>query len=299
MRNDFNRVLTEDPRRGGQKFHDVRRSKGNDVFDDEFSGGKESMMRRRRIAKGERKSFGDHLTPLEGWVRKQVGRKWDDVYSEVCKLFDRRSQIKDHVHQHLIRDFVELNTRFIDGKVCVLSRWDGWTEISQGWRRHVFYVHPVTKILCSTEKQNEPGAAKRKEAAKAEAKAKIFRKHGKDHLFFVDGVWKLYEIKNRPFKILVYKCPTTISYSAWVKLTSAEQEQVGVPTWESPHYTEVKPPFAFYNFGREYGLASTEYYASVKIAPRKILKQHGLVGTAEYDEAAIPKRSHREMSKYR
>jgi hypothetical protein len=299
MRNDFNRVLTEDPRRGGQKFHDVRRSKGNDVFDEEFAGGKESMMRRRRIAKGERKRFGDHLAPLEGWVRKQVGRNWDDVYSEVCKLFDRRSQIKDHVHQHLLRDFVELNTKFIDGKVCVLSRWDGWTEITSDYRRYTFYVHPVTKILCSTEKQREPGAAKRDEAKAEEAVAKVFRKHGDHHMFFVDGVWWVYEIKTRPGVVKIYERPMNVSFYDWHKMELAEREQIGVVVWVHPQHPEVHAPFVSYSFKRKHCLPRSKYYASAKIASRKILKLHGLVGTATYDEDAVKPRSHREMSKYR
>ena len=65
MREDFHRVLTTDPRRGSRlRFTEVRRSKNNATFDEEFSGGKESMKTQRRRTFQQRKTFGDHIQPL-------------------------------------------------------------------------------------------------------------------------------------------------------------------------------------------------------------------------------------------
>lgn len=305
MRSDFNRVLTEDPRRGSRtKFREYRRAKGNAVFDDEFSGGKESMMKRRRIAKGERKSFGDLLGPLEGWVFKQVGKNWDDVYSEVCRLFDRRSQIKDHVHQHIFRDFVETNTKFIDGKVCVFDRWNGWVPIEKRFRRN-FYVHPVTGVLCNAEKQGEPGSAKKAEAEKQEHLNRVFRAHNKDaHLYFEGGLWWVYFLADRPQPQLKYVCPlwwSNVERERWETMTLAEREREGQPIWVRAAVNPLQAPAVSY--GTRYWQARSmcpndRYYFAKRVASRKILKAHGLVGTAEYKEDE-GKRSHREMSKYR
>lgn len=308
MRDDFNRVLTEDPRRGSRwKFREYRRAKANAIFDDEFSGGKESMMKRRRLAGGERKNFGDLLGPLEGWVRKQVGKKWNDVYSEVCALFDRRSQIKDHVHQHILGDFVERNTKLIDGKVCVLNRWDGWIEVGTTpfGRRRGFYVHPVTGILCTTRKEREPGSAKREQAAKQERLDGVFREHDRNtHLYFEDGAWWVYILADRPAPHLEYRCPTWWrgkDRQRWETMTLAEREREGSPVWVQAKVNEVKAPAVAYG-ARSWQYRSMapadRYYFKKHVAGRKLLKVHDLVGTAEYkeDEGAL---SHREMNKYR
>lgn len=293
MRSDFNRVLTEDPRYGSRtKFREYRRAKENAVFDEEFSGGKESMMARRRAAKGSRKTFGDHLSPLRRWVEKQVGRRWDDVYSEVCELFDRRSQIKDHVHVHLLRDFVELNTRMIDGEVRVFSRWDGWIAPETRWRRQRFYVHPVTGVLCGTHKENEPGHAKRKAEERAAAQHAIFRVHSKDeHLHFEDGQWWVYRMADVPERRIEYRCPTwwtNAERERWETMTLAEREREGQPVWVRDRYDPIS--------AQRNTCPNDKYYVEKRVANRKILKAHGLDGTAEFKERS---RSHREMSKYR
>lgn len=305
MRKDFNRVLTEDPRYGSnKKFREYRNAKGNAVFDEEFSGGKESMMMRRRIAKGERKSFGDHLSPLRGWVAKQVGKKWDDVYSEVCALFDRRSFIKAHVHQHLLRDFVELNTKYIDGKVCTLSRWNGWREIGSS-KYDEFYVHPVTGILCTAREDKEAGHAAKAEAARAAELAEVFRVHNRNtHLYFENGQWWLYFLTDIPQPYWEYRCPswwTNAERERWKTMTLTEREREGQLLFVRPAFNPIRPPAVAAPYGSRAWFARSmcpenRYYCAKRVASRKILKGHGLAGTAEFVENT---RTHREMSKYR
>jgi hypothetical protein len=45
-------------------------------------------------------SFGDHTQPLWRWIRKQVGRPFDVVYSEFCRSTDKRNIRGWHLHQH-------------------------------------------------------------------------------------------------------------------------------------------------------------------------------------------------------
>lgn len=47
------------------------------------------------------KTFGDRLTPLYRWLKKQVGRCWDDVYSELCRKADSRTIRGWHLRQHV------------------------------------------------------------------------------------------------------------------------------------------------------------------------------------------------------
>lgn len=79
MKRDMSKIITEDGRTGGGNFGDFRNCKGNAFFDDEFSGGKESMMKVRRRAMGERKSQGDNLSALKRYIQRKVGYRWKKV----------------------------------------------------------------------------------------------------------------------------------------------------------------------------------------------------------------------------
>jgi hypothetical protein len=239
---------------------------------------------------------------FRGWVAKQVGKNWNDVYSEVCSKFDRRSFIKDHVHQHIFMNFVEVNTKFIDGKVCVLSRWDGWVDI-EARRSSDFYVHPVTGVLCSTRKDNEPGHAKAAEEKRAAARNEVFRVHNKDaHLYFENGQWWLYFMADIPELRLEYRCPwwwTNKEREAWTSMTLAEQEQSGQRVWVRPEFETVQAPAVPYGsrFWQRRDLCTVgRYYFAKRVANQKVLKSHNLLGTAEFVEKTM---SHREASKYR
>jgi hypothetical protein len=67
-----------------------------------------------------RKWFSDLLGPLRRWLQSQVGRPWNDVYSEACAVIKPDSIIRAHVKTHLL-EFVERHTFMHDGKVCILD----------------------------------------------------------------------------------------------------------------------------------------------------------------------------------
>jgi hypothetical protein len=48
----------------------------------------------------------DHLNPLKGWVRKQIGRPWNKAFSELCENLRLDSTIQRHVREHVF-DFVD------------------------------------------------------------------------------------------------------------------------------------------------------------------------------------------------
>ena len=56
-----------------------------------------------------RKWFSDLLGPLRRWLQSQVGRPWNDVYSEACAVIKPDSIIRAHVKTHLL-EFVERHT---------------------------------------------------------------------------------------------------------------------------------------------------------------------------------------------
>src|SRR5271156_1602451 len=105
MRADLAKLTTEKERVGakGKCFKTKYRGrvKAHPDPDHDYPkeyGGFRSSARRRHW---EHKEFTDVLSPLYGAIRKNVGRPWDDVYSEFCKVLDRRSVSGHHIWTHL------------------------------------------------------------------------------------------------------------------------------------------------------------------------------------------------------
>lgn len=110
MRRDMNKVLTERPRGGGndgQKHERTYKNKlrvrekqyyKNIEIDDRPT--KESM-RRRHVRGGSSKELTDHIKPLRRYLLSQVGRKWDDVWSDICKVMKGNSLQANHVKDHV------------------------------------------------------------------------------------------------------------------------------------------------------------------------------------------------------
>ena len=99
MRPDFKQVLIDRPRSGGSKtYRNIRR--GKTVKDPDHLPENQGM--RRPYDRGyRRKEFSDHISPLKRWLRKQVGRPWNKVWSEICQVVDSRDVIGKHLLSHV------------------------------------------------------------------------------------------------------------------------------------------------------------------------------------------------------
>lgn len=102
MRPDMHKVIVERPRFGG---HGTR--KGRRPGDVEQLPLKQGM---RRPYGYRGKEMTDHLGPLLRYLRKQVGRPWDKVYSEICTNLRSGHPLHDHVRRH-VRELVNLDVR--------------------------------------------------------------------------------------------------------------------------------------------------------------------------------------------
>jgi len=98
-----------------------------------------------------RKWFTDVLGPLRRWLRSQVGRPWDDVYSEACAVIKPDSVVRAHIKTHLL-EFVEQDTFMRAGEVWCFRpyAWQGGNELpirelNGHWQP--FYVHPESGQL--------------------------------------------------------------------------------------------------------------------------------------------------------
>ena len=96
-----------------------------------------------------RKGFTDLLGPLKRWLHAQVGRPWNDVYSEACAVIKPDSVIRAHVKTHLL-EYVERHTFMYGGEICIVDTCRGGGIKPVGpWQygRTQFYVHPETGLL--------------------------------------------------------------------------------------------------------------------------------------------------------
>jgi hypothetical protein len=116
-----------------------------------------------------RKGLTDLLGPLKRWLQSQVGRPWNDVYSEACAVIKPDSIIRLHVKTHLLQ-FVQRHTFMNEGQVCFLdtSRRGGIVQVSKMGRcRNFFFVHPETGLLHEAPSFSKRGRKARQPKEKA------------------------------------------------------------------------------------------------------------------------------------
>jgi len=149
MRPDMAKVVTESPRRGsGDRNHKSRARVSVTTLDLDGDHGPRHLKMSRHVRTGrgyaEGKDFSDKLGPLKKFLRKQVGRPWDAVYSELSTHLDKRTVSGLHIWDH-VWQFVERHCEEIDGQVyrkASIWRWAMPRGTITG-----LYVHPRTGIL--------------------------------------------------------------------------------------------------------------------------------------------------------
>jgi len=153
MRPDMHKVVIERPRHGRSWAESRPRPKPPFEDSPRFESIKARYTRR--------KWFSDLLGPLKRWLQSQVGRPWNEAYSEACKVIKPDSPIRAHVKTHLLA-FVERNTFMHEGKVCVLDT--GYlgkpVPVSANCRyRSLFFVHPDTGLLLPSPRLSKRACA--------------------------------------------------------------------------------------------------------------------------------------------
>lgn len=110
-------------------------------------GGKKKIDHKRR---------NENTKPIYRFLHKNVGRPWDDVYSEICENQDRRSTQGFHFLEH-IGWAVAQDVIMIGGKPYQ-TRW-GRRENFLDFPYTGYYVNPDTGILCEGERRTYGGHA--------------------------------------------------------------------------------------------------------------------------------------------
>lgn len=150
MRSDIAKVVVERPRTGGggapgknhRRAGDWKRLK-------EECRTEESITRETIRGKWREgfsgKSLNDFLSPVRGFLRKSLGRRWDDVYSEISTFLKPTSVMQRHVLEH-VRDYVRTDIvsdehgHLVDSKGCHV-------RVSYYRQAPTFYVRPADGTL--------------------------------------------------------------------------------------------------------------------------------------------------------
>ncbi len=151
MRSDMAKVICERPRRNNKGKLALRLNRHEARIDPEGAPVITSMKRLHAVYVGPSglKEHGEHLAPLRRWLRKAVGRGWNDVHSEICRSLDRRSTVQRHVLIH-VDGYVNRHVLMINGVPHMrmglrppIELWDGR-----------LFVDPRNGLLCQHKQLN-------------------------------------------------------------------------------------------------------------------------------------------------
>lgn len=268
MREDLNKLLCERERprsydhycnyRNLERFnslHDVPYD--DEDFAEPFtgigSGSRESMKYRYGW---DSKSFNENLNPLWGVIRKNVGRKWDKVYSELCQVFDKRSVINQHILTHLFQT-VEINVVVEDGELWVTQRYRS-APVQLRDSDVEYYVDPRDGILkFNAHRKSYRTVRREREAAEKAAKAKVLRViDANTELHLINGVW--FEVKFVSFE---GTRTTKMVNNVWSKTSHMK--------------TVIEYPYR-YDVLKKTLVSDARVAVSKRTVSHKVLKRHGL-----------------------
>lgn len=223
MRKDMHKVIIETGRtryrvKGINKRYE---NLYNSDIEDVPTGGKEGIKKPYRQ---DPATQNDKLSPIRRYLRSQVGRPWNDVYSEICKTFNGNGVLQDHIKRHIVEDLIEIRTRMVDGEI--------WSFDGQPYRidssyqmfrsNGTLYVHPETGLICVAESRVSRKKIKAQREAKRQQKVKEI---GYKRLAIqVNGLWYYVEVGD---------IPTTF------KEVEMNANKINKPSWKVKQYDQV------------------------------------------------------------
>jgi len=135
MRSDMYKVIVERPRgwKGGDRTATQLR--------DDLGGPTHLGMRAGYAGR----FLNENLAPLRRYLRSQVGRPWNKVFSEISAGIDRRNTVQQHIHQH-IDDYIAINVGTRDGRLVDLGN-GGQCNRGFGELGQELYVDPNSGLI--------------------------------------------------------------------------------------------------------------------------------------------------------
>lgn len=286
MRSDLNKQLCERERfRSWDRYGNYRHKKIFNNLGEEGEGlPTRESMKRRYVIEYSTKDLNENLNPLWGAVRKNVGKRWDKFYSELCSVFDKRSVINQHILDHL---FQKVETEMYvgeDGKLYKLNNYNG-RDFSLLDGTIEYYVDPRDGILkLNRHYRSYRKANKERAKIKAQEEYKTYRQISNTLVFRkIDGVWFAFEMKIAPVGEVYYvKPPDKDMFKAygnsmkpWDALPDILKARHGIKNFRGGYVTDVFTGASIYSptsdrFGPKY------YHASKRTASKKEIRDYKL-----------------------
>jgi hypothetical protein len=181
MRQDMASVIIDRPRRGAGDGGKSIPPKGTKRRESKIP--LDEKPKRGRMGRGfygwDCKELNEHLAPLYRYLRSNVGRPWDKVWSEICANLSVRNATTSHVRDHVEMD-VEKNVIMVGKTPCRIDGTPLWRE---------FYVNPNSGLLCRV---------KDKPKHRYEKKKPEYVNVGGKLCQEVNGIWYEITFKNLP-----------------------------------------------------------------------------------------------------
>lgn len=127
--------------------------------------------------------YGSDYAIMRRFLRSNLGRPWDEVYSEICEQADARSH-DGHRLRECVDHIIEKNCTFDENGFLINEKGHRLSK----WYRWEFYVHPETKNLEYIER--------RRKFVQPEIKT-VYEMDG-DHYHQHEGIWYKVEMKPIP-----------------------------------------------------------------------------------------------------
>lgn len=163
MRSDMAKVLVERPRVGGCGKERTRQNRRltrqvckNIPFEEDLDTPDFRGMKRVHTSKpnsfDDKKQLNENLNPLRRFLKSRIGRKWNDVYSEIMSGLNLNNAVQYHVWQHLI-NFGEVHTKtYMQNNEVMAAGFIGPESMKNSYGREEFYVDPRDGTLRQTKK---------------------------------------------------------------------------------------------------------------------------------------------------
>lgn len=184
MRADMYKVIVERPRRGKEGDAVAARLRRD------FDGPTRLGM---RAGYGYR-NLNENLAPLRRYLRAQIGRPWNKVFSEICAGIDRRNTVQQHIHQHL-HDFIATKVELRGGRLVDLADRRVFDSVSQE-----LYVDPRTGLIRLNRRfrswRRDAAEHRKREAAQVAGRRRVVDE--RTLLLLLEGIWFRVEVDVLP-----------------------------------------------------------------------------------------------------
>jgi hypothetical protein len=195
------KVIAEPGRAGSSSSYRKTKGEKKRLQQEGLEGGVQHEGMSRRLSRTERRPSRNHLSALRRYLHKQVGRRWDEVYSEICQNAPSGSYLGYHLRQLIsweVSSDVTMDGDEMRGR-------NGWKVYNGD-----LYACPETNIL----KVYDDGSKRRRYRWRPTYEYEMLAVDENHKYVKVDGLWYMVgftdipgaEVTERPFD-LVLKAP--------------------------------------------------------------------------------------------